>query len=151
AKAIELYLVPAPNGTNFADADNTTPNPALLAGYALVRAVTTAQRIAIPGVTLPPHKLEIYIRNQTDQQMSAGFTVTLWPYRGQGGIPRPIGGGRTAWAGSKPPPTARVNWSHPLARELRANFRFAEGVAGQSANTPVDVTRDSCRGLAGRL
>jgi hypothetical protein len=79
AKAIELYLVPAPDGTDYADSDNTTPNPALLAGYFIVRATTSSQRITIPGVPLRPYKYKAYLRNQADQSLSAGWVLTAYP------------------------------------------------------------------------
>lgn len=82
-KAVEVYLIPAPDGTDYSDADNTTPNPALLAGYFLVRGVNTAQRIGLPGVPLRPYKHKAYVRNQADQAMNAGWTLTAYPEREQ--------------------------------------------------------------------
>lgn len=83
-KAIELYLSYELDGSNFADTNNTTPPYNDLVGVFPVQGITTVQHIDIHRAPLSPYKLQAYIRNQTDQQMSAGWTLTLYPAHDQG-------------------------------------------------------------------
>ncbi len=70
---VQLYLVPATDGTNYEDgSDSVTPPPSQLVGTFAVRAVATQQRIAIRGVLLSPGKFKPLIRNGT----AVGFTNT---------------------------------------------------------------------------
>jgi hypothetical protein len=77
---IEVYLIPAPDGTNYSDTDNTTPPYALLAGTFAVRNTTSAQRISIDKIELGPFKYLPYVRNQTNQQISAFWGLKIFPY-----------------------------------------------------------------------
>jgi|GEM_PF-2041649 len=62
---VELYLIPAADGTNYADGDDSTDPPsACLAGIFPLRAVSTAQRITLWGVVLPPTKFKPLIINR---------------------------------------------------------------------------------------
>jgi hypothetical protein len=54
--------------------------------------------------------------------------------------------GGAIWGNRKPPPTARVDWSHPMARELRLQYLFNEGTTGAGPTTTGTI-RDACRGL----
>lgn len=83
ASTIEIYLVPALDGTNYADLSNTTPNPNQLRAVLPVQGVTGAQRIVVDDVKLAPYLYKAYIRNQTNQTISAGWSVNIYPYREQ--------------------------------------------------------------------
>ncbi len=88
---IDLYLIPAPDGTNYDDAvtgaSGTAPAQCYI-GSAPVRAVTSAQKIPIGlGLTLvnlPPLKFKIAVKNGTNQSFPAsGSTVKMIAYRYQ--------------------------------------------------------------------
>lgn len=80
-KTWDLYLVTAPDGTNYADGDaSTTPQYPDRVGSFVVRNVNSAQRrvIAIP---LPPSKFKPLLMNNTDQNSSANATtLKLYAY-----------------------------------------------------------------------
>jgi hypothetical protein len=70
-RPVELYIVEAFDGTNYADgSDSVLPAGTSLAGAFLVRAVSTQQRIAISGVRLPPFKWKPLIRNNGGQNFT---------------------------------------------------------------------------------
>lgn len=78
---IDLYGVPAADGTNYGEVDTTTPllpAPCYLGSFEVIDT-NTIQILALPSVPLPPHQLKFYIKNNTGQQMSAGWTVDLYP------------------------------------------------------------------------
>lgn len=79
---VEVYLVPSVDGTNYGDGSSTVlPSPNLLVGTFLVRAVTTAQRVAIRKVELPPGLFKYLVRNQAGQAFAAsGNTLKRRPY-----------------------------------------------------------------------
>lgn len=79
---VEVYLVPSVDGTNYVDGSSTVlPSPNLLVGTFLVRAVTTAQRVAIRKIELPPGLFKYLVRNQAGQAMAAsGNTLKRRPY-----------------------------------------------------------------------
>lgn len=74
---VALYLLPSLDGTNFADgAAATAPQKALLIGVFELRASTSAQRLALTRIPLPPRKFELLVDNQAGQAMAAsGNTV----------------------------------------------------------------------------
>jgi hypothetical protein len=79
--ALELYLVPAPDGTNFADADTSTPYLAInhyVGSFITVLAQTSAQRMTLDGVQLGARPYRAYLRNQSGQQLSAGWTLKAY-------------------------------------------------------------------------
>jgi hypothetical protein len=82
---IELYLIPALDGTNYADGDGTPIAPAsAYAGTFFSRAVDTAQRIPLPGVRLPPCKFKALLYNKTGQALEAtGNVLRMVPSRTQ--------------------------------------------------------------------
>lgn len=83
-RVIEVYLIPATDGTNYADASNTTPPYGLLAGAWPVQASTSQQRIVTPYAPLSPVPFKPFVRNQTDQAFAAsGNIVSIKPYREQ--------------------------------------------------------------------
>ncbi len=88
---IDLYLIPAPDATNYDDvvtgAAGTAPAQCYI-GSAPVRAVTSAQKIPIGlGLTLvnlPPLKFKVAVKNGTNQAFPAsGSTVKMVAYRYQ--------------------------------------------------------------------
>lgn len=84
---VEMYFVRQIDGTNYED--NTTgasgvPPANGFAGAFPVRAVTTAQRIILPKVELPPLDFKVYLLNRTGQSMAAsGNTLTARRYTEQ--------------------------------------------------------------------
>lgn len=69
---IALYLIQAADGTNYADgADtSTTPPASAWVGNFGLRAVTTAQKITLRGVLLPPTKFKMVAINKSGQTTS---------------------------------------------------------------------------------
>lgn len=66
-----LYLVPAVNGTNYGDGDDSIAPPSTyLAGVFPVRAVTSAQRVELPLVAIPPFKFKPLLINKSGQAMT---------------------------------------------------------------------------------
>lgn len=77
---LNLYLIPAIDGTNFADYDTTNHNmpPACFVGSFLVnKAQTAAQVMVIAGVPLSPILYHAVLDNQSGQQLSAGWTLSV--------------------------------------------------------------------------
>lgn len=73
---VEVYIIPSIDGTNYADASSTVaPSPNLYVGGFPVRAVTTAQRIMIRGIPIPPGSFKYQVRNGT----AVAFTATAAP------------------------------------------------------------------------
>lgn len=79
-KVIEIYLLFSVDGTNYEDGDATPTDPtkSLLTAVA-ARAVTSAQRVAIDQIPIPPKKFKILIKSELDQ--SASVTVLASSYR----------------------------------------------------------------------
>jgi hypothetical protein len=87
-QTLDLYLIPAPDGTNFSDGTSgASPVTVALhyAGSFPMRAVATAQRVTLRGVPLSPVLFKAQLYNGTGQAMAAsGNTVKMLPYRQQG-------------------------------------------------------------------
>lgn len=90
---VDLYLITAPDGTNYSDnttgASGAAPATAYVGGFPL-RAVTTAQRVQLGGpgfqamIQLPPVKFKAFLLNRAGQTMAAsGNTLKMVPYRVQ--------------------------------------------------------------------
>jgi len=79
---VALYLVRSADGTNYADGDASIAPPATAwVGNFPVRAVTTAQRVIIPRVLLPPALFKAVVQNKGGQAFgSSGNTVKYRPY-----------------------------------------------------------------------
>lgn len=79
---VEVYLLPSVDDTNYADGSNTVlPRGNLLAGVFFVRNVTTAQRLALRNVEVPPGSFKYLIRNTAGQSMAAsGNTLKYRPH-----------------------------------------------------------------------
>jgi hypothetical protein len=81
---VDMYLAPAVDGSNYADSSDgaspVTSGPNYIGGYPL-RAVTSAQRIVIRGIPLPPCSFKIMLVNNSGQSMAAsGNTLKMLPY-----------------------------------------------------------------------
>lgn len=80
---VDLYLIRQVDGTNYED--GSTTGPILPAngwvGSFTLRAVTTAQRIIVPKVELPPLDFHVLVVNRSGQAMAAsGNTLKLKRY-----------------------------------------------------------------------
>lgn len=77
--AIDLYLVPAVDGTNYVDGSaSVRPAPNLYVGSFYVRNVTSAQRMAIRDVPMPPGLYKAVIANNSGQSFPAsGSTLKV--------------------------------------------------------------------------
>lgn len=75
-KTVDLYLIPSPDGTTYADGGGAVaPASALKVGSFQVRAVTTAQEMALFNILIPQY-FKLVALNNTDQAMaSSGNTV----------------------------------------------------------------------------
>lgn len=80
--SVDLYLIPAPDGTNYADSP-TSPLPANLYVGSWLANFTTSQRLHLRGVSLPPFLFRAYVNNNTGQTMSANWNIILYPYAEQ--------------------------------------------------------------------
>lgn len=90
---VELYLIPAADGTNYDDGSATGPVAPTnsFIGACYVRAVTTAQKmiLGVPGavlgpILLPPVKFKMLVYNKSGQAFPAsGSTLKMVPYRRQ--------------------------------------------------------------------
>lgn len=89
---VDLYLIPAPDGTNYDDAitgaSGTAPITSFLGGFPL-RAVTTAQKIPLGAglrgnIALPPTKFKLFAINRSGGAFPAsGSSVKAVFYRYQ--------------------------------------------------------------------
>ena len=89
---VDLYIIPAPDGTNYDDAttgaSGAAPATCYAGGFPL-RAVTTAQKVplglgASGPVPLPPTKFKVFLLNKSGQAFpSSGSTVKMVAYRYQ--------------------------------------------------------------------
>lgn len=88
---VDLYLIPAPDGTNYDDAvtgaAGSAPATSYVGGFPL-RAVTTAQKVPVGAglqlISLPPAKFKAFVVNRSGQAFPAsGSTVKMVPYRYQ--------------------------------------------------------------------
>src|ERR1700719_50878 len=80
--SIELYGVPALDGSNYADVDTGTPNMPLscfLGVFSVIKSQTGAQRMVLLGVPLMSNLYEFYLYNKSGQQMSSTWTLKVSP------------------------------------------------------------------------
>lgn len=69
---VECYLVPSIDGSNYADGSSTVlPQSALYVGGFVVRAVTSAQKMVLRGIGLPPGLFKYLVQNTTNQAFPA--------------------------------------------------------------------------------
>jgi hypothetical protein len=80
---VALYLVPAVDGTNYADGadDTVTPPDTAWVGSFPLRAVTTQQRVALRGVLLSPGKQKVVIINKSGQAATNTDNENILKYR----------------------------------------------------------------------
>lgn len=78
---LDLFLVPAPDGTNYDDGSNSVFTQNASIGGFNMRSVTTAQKLSIYAVPLPPTKFKVNIQNNTNQTTAAsGNLVKMIAY-----------------------------------------------------------------------
>lgn len=79
---IEAYIVRTVDGTNYEDGSTTgpvLPQSGFVGGFVL-RATTSAQRIIIPGITVPPRDFKVMVVARTTGQTAAATGNTLVGY-----------------------------------------------------------------------
>jgi len=77
--SVNIYKTDQADGTNYEDAPvtgGTDVGSKFLAAIP-VRKVTSAQRIVVGPIALPPHDRKFYCDNQTGQTLGAGWTLKL--------------------------------------------------------------------------
>lgn len=80
---VELWIVPAWDGTNYADGSASVAARANLSiGILLVRNVNTAQRLVLRDVPIPACKFKLLLKNSTTQALdgSSANTVKIFPH-----------------------------------------------------------------------
>lgn len=80
--SFELWIIPAWDGTNYADGSASVPARANLSiGVLLVRNVNTSQRLVVRNIPLPAAKFKLLVKNSTAQALDgSGNSATLYPY-----------------------------------------------------------------------
>jgi hypothetical protein len=81
---VEVYVLPSiDGGTDYADGSTSIlPQSGLYVGGFAVRAVTTAQKMVLRGVALPPGQFKYFVQNTTNQAFPAtGSTLERNPYQ----------------------------------------------------------------------
>lgn len=69
---VALYLIPSLDETNFADGDaSIVPSPAMQVGTFMLQASTSAQRIILRTIVVPPFPYKWLIWNRAGQAMAA--------------------------------------------------------------------------------
>ncbi len=80
---VDLYLVPATDGTNYNDGSSSVQPANFYRGSWVMRA-TTAHKLTIHGVILPPVPFKVLVLNGSGQNFPAsGSTVKMVGYRQQ--------------------------------------------------------------------
>lgn len=79
---IDLYMTPAPDGTNYSDGSaDATPPAAEYVGSFQVNASTSAQKLTTGRFELLPCKVKFFAVNRTGQAFPAsGSTVTIYTF-----------------------------------------------------------------------
>ena len=82
-----VFLIEAMDDTNYVDGNaSTEPAQNDMVGSFNVRAVTSAQKHTVRGITLPPTKYKYLIKNEAGQSLAAsGSTLQRRAYRYQSG------------------------------------------------------------------
>lgn len=76
---VEIYLLPSLDGTNYPDGGGAVaPATNLYVGSFILAAVTTAQRLAVTGIPVPPSKFKLVARNGADQTMAASGNIVRY-------------------------------------------------------------------------
>jgi hypothetical protein len=80
-RTLEIFMVKAPDGTNYETSPTTTVQNAERVAIIPVLANTSAQKYTTPIFQLPPCKVKFLLWNNTDQALdAAGHTVKLYPF-----------------------------------------------------------------------
>lgn len=80
---VDLYLIPATDGSNYNEGSSTVRPPNFYVGSFLMTGATTVL-LTITGVPLPPCKFKLTVLNSTGQSMGAsGNKVSILPYKYQ--------------------------------------------------------------------
>lgn len=75
---VNVYLTPSIDGTNYTDVNETV---AELVATFILDAATTARRVAIRDIPIPPGLYKLFVRNQTGQAFAAsGNTLKRRPH-----------------------------------------------------------------------
>lgn len=72
---VEVYMTPALDGTNYADANETTAE--LIASFPL-DAATTARRCVRRDIPVPPGIYKVFARNRTGQALAASGNTVIY-------------------------------------------------------------------------
>jgi len=73
---VALYLTEALDGSTHSDVERELTSQ--LVGSFPLRATTSAQKIVLRGVQLPPFKIKPYVDNQAGQAMAASGNTLAW-------------------------------------------------------------------------
>lgn len=82
---IDIYILPAPDGTNPADGSaSVVASPSLYVGSFTPRGATGAQRLVLRGISLPPGAFHVLLVNNTGVALpAANNALNLYPYQTQ--------------------------------------------------------------------
>lgn len=78
---VQLYLVPALDGTNFADEDTTTPTLSAnqyVGSFFVDKSQTGAQLMVVERVRVGPFLYKAYILNKTAQTIAAAWLLDVY-------------------------------------------------------------------------
>jgi hypothetical protein len=79
---VAMYFIQSVDGTNYADGDDSVAPPASAwVGNFPVRAVTTAQRVALRNILIPATKFKVLLVNKSGQAMSNVDNENVLSYR----------------------------------------------------------------------
>jgi hypothetical protein len=74
--AINLYLVPCLDGTNYGSGDSTdAAQPSTMVGTFSVYASTSGKRLNVSGVRIPPCKFKMLLENQSGQALASSGNI----------------------------------------------------------------------------
>lgn len=76
-KNVDLYLVPAVDGTNFGDVDSSIPNAQYFVGSFITVNSGSAKRLSLMNVPIGPLLLKAYLVNNTGQTLSANWGLRV--------------------------------------------------------------------------
>jgi hypothetical protein len=75
---VDLYLVPAIDGPNFAEVDSTNhklQSTNYRGSFVVLKSQTATQRLVLEGVPLSPRLYKAYLLNNSGQTISTGWTL----------------------------------------------------------------------------